>query len=108
MLTSCIITTWKYFPAIVHHLMWTKPKGVESNWNTLIAMRFSQQRNNYQSGNEFFFLLIPWVSENGMETGLYCLSHILLRGRKTDLMTRFTYFLVLTLWEGCNCLTDFV
>lgn len=57
---------------------------------------------------KFFLLLIPRVSENGMETWLYCLSHILLQGRKTDLMTHFTYFLVLTLWEGCNRLTDFV
>lgn len=33
-------------PTIVQQWMWTKPKGVESNWNTLIAMRFSKQWDN--------------------------------------------------------------
>lgn len=75
----------------VYHLVWTKPKGDESNWSTLRAMRFTQQWNHCQSGHYIFFLIL-WVSDHGKEPCLYCLTHILLRGRGMDLMTPFIYF----------------
>lgn len=80
-LTSCIITAWKYLLTIAHHLMWTKPKGVESNWNALISNEVFLSSEIILQVVMKFFSLIPWVSENGKEICLSCLTHILFRGK---------------------------